>query len=81
MEREHPHLGATYKIVRQTDDTFGVKVNFPLAPLVNVTGFATESLAVTWITSHKRDIATGSLARAKLPLKGNILTEFDMRPV
>jgi hypothetical protein len=81
MEREHPHLGATYEIVRQTDDTFGVKVNFPLAPRVNVTGFATKGLAITWITSHKRDIATGTLARAKLHLKRDILTEFEMRPV
>lgn len=81
MQREHPHLGATYEIVRQTDGTFGVRVNFPLAPLVNVTGFASEALAATWIASHKREIATGTLARAKMQTRRNELPEFEMEPV
>ncbi|MGH7969364.1 MAG: hypothetical protein ACREIC_11620 [Limisphaerales bacterium] len=68
MDKEHPHLGATYKIAREINDTFAVEVTFPRAPLVNVKGFATEKLAAAWIADHERQIATGTIARAKLHL-------------
>ena len=63
MDKQHPHFGSTYKIVRQIDGSFGVEVTIPTAPLVNVTGFGTEGLAAAWIADHEREIATGTLAR------------------
>ena len=68
MDKQHPHFGATYKIARQVDGNFGVEVTIPSAPLVNVTGFDTEGLAAAWIANHKREIASGTMARAKLHL-------------
>ncbi len=68
MEKQHPHFGATYRIARQFDGSFGVEVTVPGAPLVNVTGFGTEVLAAAWVANHEREIATGTLARKKLHL-------------
>ena len=68
MDKQHPHFGATYKIAQQTDNTFGVEVTIPGAPLVNVTGFATHVLAESWVEDHEREIASGTMARAKLRL-------------
>ena len=68
MEKQHPHFGAAYKVTREIDSTFSVEVTFPTAPLVNVTGFATEALAASWVANHEREIATGTIARAKLHL-------------
>jgi hydrogenase maturation factor HypF (carbamoyltransferase family) len=68
MDRQHPHFGATYKIARQIDASFVVEVTFPTAPLVNVKGFATEALAAKWVANHEREIASGTMARAKLHL-------------
>ena len=66
MDKQHPHFGATYKIARQIDNSFGVEVAIPGIDLVNVTGFATEELAAAWIADHEREIAMGTMARAKL---------------
>jgi hypothetical protein len=71
MDKQHPHFGATYNIARQIDGSFGVEVTIPGAPLVNVTGFGTEGLAVAWVANHEREIASGTLARAKLHLWTN----------
>ena len=68
MDKQHPHFGATYKIARQFDNTFGVEVTIPGTRLVNVTGFATEGSAAAWVANHEREIATGTMARAKLHL-------------
>lgn len=68
MGRQHPHFGATYKIARKIDDSFGVEVTIPGAHTVDVTGFATEALAAAWVANHEREIATGTMARAKLHL-------------
>jgi hypothetical protein len=68
VDKQHPHFGATYKIVRLIDDTFGVEVTIPGAPFVNVTGFGTEGLAAAWVADHEREIATGTMARSKLHL-------------
>jgi hypothetical protein len=66
MDKQHPHLGATYKIARQTDDSFGIGVTIPGAQLVNLSGFASEERAKAWVASHERDIAAGTELRAKL---------------
>jgi hypothetical protein len=68
VDKQHPHFGATYKIARQTDHSFGVEVTIPGARLVNVMGFATEELAAAWVGNHEREIAAGTMARAKLHL-------------
>jgi hypothetical protein len=68
MEKQHPHLGATYKIARLADQTFGVGVTIPGAEFVNVPGFPSEERAKAWVANHERDIATGTTARAKLHL-------------
>jgi hypothetical protein len=68
MDKRHPHFGATYKIARQIDDSFGVEVKIPGVPSVNVKGFATEILATAWVANHEREIARGTIARARLHL-------------
>jgi hypothetical protein len=70
MDKQHPHFGASYKIARLTDDTFGVGVTIPGTQLVNVPSFASEELAKAWISNHGREIAAGTMARAKLYLWG-----------
>jgi hypothetical protein len=68
MREEHPHLGATYKIALQSDNSYGVEVAIPGASLVIVKGFASQDLAAARIAHHQREITTGTAARAKLHL-------------
>jgi hypothetical protein len=68
VDKQHLHFGATYKIMRQLDGSFGVEVMLPSAPFVTVTGFGTEGLAAAWVANHEREIATGTMARARLHL-------------
>ena len=68
MEKRRPHIGATHKIPRQIDGSFGIELTIPGAPLVNATGLGTERLAGAWIANLEREIAAGALARAKLHL-------------
>jgi hypothetical protein len=73
VDKQHPHLGATYRTFPDNDGTICVEVVFPVAPLVKVTGFRTEALATAWIAGHKRQVATGTLARvhtSKKPKSG-----------
>jgi hypothetical protein len=77
MDRQHPHFGATYKIARQIDGSFGVEVTFPSAPFVTVAGFATEGLATAWVANHEREIATGTMARARLHLRKKIASDDE----
>jgi hypothetical protein len=41
-EIEHPHLGATYKVVRMKDKSYGVEAAIPGAFPATVTGLATN---------------------------------------
>jgi hypothetical protein len=68
MDKQHPHFGATYRTIPETDGTFCIEVTIPGAPMVKVTGFSTEALAHAWIAGHEREIATGTMAREKLHL-------------
>jgi hypothetical protein len=57
MARQHPHIGATYRVLQRPDMSFGAEVAiFGMNPTV-ITGFATEALADAWIEKHKREVA------------------------
>lgn len=66
MDKQHPHFGATYKTVVQTNGTFDVEVTVPGSAVVVISKFKTEAAASAWITDHQREIAQGTLARANL---------------
>ncbi|MFZ1109830.1 MAG: hypothetical protein WAN43_15965 [Rhodomicrobium sp.] len=57
MAREHPHTGASYRIVTQENATYGVEVIVPGSYPALVTSFASEELAEAWITGHKQRVA------------------------
>ena len=56
MAKEHPHAGATFRVVPQEDLTFGVEVQVPGSFPAMVTSFATEQTAEAWITDYKRRV-------------------------
>ena len=58
-EQEHPHLGATYKIIRMKDKSYGVEVSIPDAFPAMITGLATKEDAERWIERHRNEIAKG----------------------
>jgi hypothetical protein len=57
MAREHPHAGASYRVIVQENLTYGVEVVVPGTFPALVTSFATEESAEAWITGHKRRVA------------------------
>jgi hypothetical protein len=57
MAREHPHTGASCRVVIQENSTFGVEVVVPAAFPALVTSFASEENAEARITDHKRRVA------------------------
>ena len=57
MAKEHPHAGASYRVVSQQDLTFGVEVSVPGSFPAMVTSFATEQTAEAWISDHKQRVA------------------------
>jgi hypothetical protein len=59
MEKDHPHSGAGYRIVEQSDMTYSVEVTIPGSFPTIVTGFATEAAAVDWAARHKDGVARG----------------------
>jgi hypothetical protein len=50
MAKEHPHTGASYRVLPQENSTYGVEVLVPGAFPALVTSFATEEIAEAWIT-------------------------------
>jgi hypothetical protein len=66
MQKRHPHSDATYRIVRQTDLTFGVEVTIPDTQPTTVTSFASEADAERWIAKHKDEVAKGEFLRQRL---------------
>ena len=63
MPRDHPHLGAAYRIVPRDGGAFSVEVAIPdMAPTL-VSGFATLAAAEGWIERHKETVAAGRPAR------------------
>lgn len=66
MEQRHPHAGATYRVIRANDQTFGVEVTIPETHPTTVTSFPTLSAAEAWISAHKQRVADRiSLSAAK----------------
>jgi hypothetical protein len=63
MAKEHPHTGASYRILPQENSTYGVEVSVPGAFPALVTSFATEESAEVWITGHKRRVAENAAPR------------------
>jgi hypothetical protein len=57
MAKEHPHAGASYRIVLQENSTYAVEVSVPGSFPALVTSFATEESAEAWIIGHKRRVA------------------------
>jgi len=58
MQQDHPHVGASYRIVPK-DDAFGVEVTIPGMASTTVTGFATMADAERWIAKHKESVSAG----------------------
>jgi hypothetical protein len=56
MAKEHPHVGAAYRVVPQNDSTYAVEVIVPGSFPALVTSFATEQSAEDWIADHKRRV-------------------------
>jgi hypothetical protein len=56
MAKEHPHAGATFRVVPQKDLSFGVEVKVPGSFPAMVTSLATEQAAEAWITDYKRRV-------------------------
>jgi hypothetical protein len=63
MPRDHPHQGASYRIVPRNDEAFGVEVTIPDMAPATVTGFATLADAERWIAKHKEAVAAGRPSR------------------
>ncbi len=62
-ELKHPHLGATYKVVRMKDKSYGVSRGNPgRRPSATITGLATKEDAEHWIERHKNEIGQRSAA-------------------
>jgi hypothetical protein len=57
VAKEHPHAGATYRVVPQKDLTFGVEVSVPGSSTAMVTSFAAEQIAEARIADYKRRVA------------------------
>jgi len=57
MQKQHPHFGATYRIVPLEDATFAVEVSIPERPPTTITSFVSHAAAETWIANHKSHVA------------------------
>ena len=49
VAHEHPHAGATFRVVPPEDLTFGVEVQVPGSFQAMVTSFVTEEAAEGWL--------------------------------
>jgi len=56
MAQPHPHTGATYRVMRRPDNSYGAEVIIEGMNPTFITGFATQALAEAWIEKHKREI-------------------------
>jgi hypothetical protein len=59
----HPHSGATYRLLPQMGNSYGVEVTIPGMSPVTVTGFASQDAAERWIAKHKEKVAAGKPVR------------------
>ena len=65
MDNKHPHSGASYKILRNDDATFGVEVSIPDSFPTVVSSFPSEAEAERWIAGHQKGIASGDSLRRR----------------
>src|SRR5262252_6822255 len=59
MSRDHPHRGASYRILPRDGEAFGVEVMIPEMAPTKVSGFPTLADAERWIARHKEIVAAG----------------------
>ena len=64
MTRDHPHRGASYRILPRDGDAFGVEVMIPEMAPATVSGFPTLADAERWIARHKEIVAAGRPVRS-----------------
>jgi hypothetical protein len=62
MDSEHPHSGATYRILEQSDG-YRVEVSIPGASPVIVSGMPTLERAERWVAAHKQKVEAGAPKR------------------
>ena len=65
MDNKHPHSGASYKILKNDDATFGVEVSIPDSFPTVVSSFPSEAEAERWIAGHQKGIASGDSLRRR----------------
>jgi hypothetical protein len=68
----HPHSGATYRLVPQLDNSFGVEVTIPGMSPTTVTGFASQADAERWMAKHKDEVAAGWPERSSFRMPGKL---------
>jgi len=56
--RDHPHLGATYRIL-ESEGLFSVRVVIPDMHPTAISGFGSRREAERWIDRHAADVAKG----------------------
>ena len=56
MEKSHPHVGATYRVVSIADDQFGVEVIVPDTYPTMVSGLKSFDAANAWIIGHQERV-------------------------
>ena len=64
MASKHPHADAEYFIVRQSDNSYGVKILIPDQQPALVTGFASQADAKAWTDNHKQRVRATADKRA-----------------
>ena len=64
MTRDHPHQGASYRILPRNGEAFGVEVTIPEMAPTTVSGFPTLDAAERWIARHKEIVAAGRPVRS-----------------
>ena len=70
MAKPHPHSGATYRLVPQSDNSFGIEVTIPGTSPTTVTGFASQADAERWIEKHKAKVVAGWPKRPSFRMPG-----------
>ena len=64
MQRDHPHQGASYRILPRQGEAFGVEVTIPDMAPTTVSGFPTLADAERWIARHKEIVSAGRPVRS-----------------
>jgi hypothetical protein len=82
MSLRHPHADATYRIVLQKDEAYGVEVAIPGSNPTTVTSFATEQDAEKWIIEHRRRAERSpTLSQRPKFTKATLWIDGDYQPV